>query len=74
VRLVETKITSFTKNIDELHGRKLGGAMANYLAETHTDAFLQTMVKKEVDGIMESLNESDQRFGETAIWSEFFRK
>ncbi|EFX67490.1 hypothetical protein DAPPUDRAFT_115412 [Daphnia pulex] len=24
-------------------------------------------------GIMESLNESDKRFGETAIWSEFFR-
>ncbi|EFX61754.1 hypothetical protein DAPPUDRAFT_338244, partial [Daphnia pulex] len=66
VRLVETRITSFTKDIDELFGRKLGGAMANYLAETHTDAFMQTMVEKEADGIMESLNESDKRYGETA--------
>jgi hypothetical protein len=59
MRRVETRITSFTKDIDELYGRNLGGAMANYLAETHTDAFLQTMVEKEADGIMESLNESD---------------
>jgi hypothetical protein len=59
MRRVETRITSFTKDIDELYGRNLGGAMANYLAETQTDAFLQTMVEKEADGLMNSLNKSD---------------
>jgi aconitase B len=58
IELIEEDSEPNKDHFSELYVRKVGGAVANYAAKTATDEFLEDVVEKGADKIMDSMNTS----------------